>query len=197
MAGALKLTRNQLASFLNDPEQIKQFEKLVDLVAVNLDSGLVASIDDTFGNVLAATQANAASLQDLADDLNRLPPPADLSPLYDRLQALEAVPGVPDLGSVLDRLSTLEAVPAASAAVSGASIAPSAITVTASPFTYQNASGYAADVIVSGGTVTLIEFGRSGAFTAAGMLAGMFGLSPFDSIRVTYTVAPTMTLVTR
>jgi hypothetical protein len=29
MAGALKLTRNQLASFLKDPEQIKQFEKLV------------------------------------------------------------------------------------------------------------------------------------------------------------------------
>jgi hypothetical protein len=181
MAGALKLTRNQRASFLNDPEQIKQFEKLVDLVAVNLASGLVASIDDTFGNVLAATQANAASLQDLADDLNRLPPPADLSPLYDRLQALEA----------------LEAVPAASAPVSGASIAPSAITVTASPFTYQNATGYAADVIISGGTVSLVEFGRSGAFTNVGTVAGMFGLSPFDSIRVTYTVAPTMTLVTR
>ena len=121
MAGALKLTRNQLASFLKDPEQIKQFERLVDLVAINLDSGLVASIDDTFGNVLAATQANAASLQDLADDLNRQPPPTDLSPLYARLQALEAAP-------------------AASEAASGASIAPSAITVTASPFTYQNAS---------------------------------------------------------
>jgi len=178
MAGALKLTRNQLASFLNDPEQIKQFEKLVDLVAINLDSGLVAGIDDTFGNVLAATQANAASLQDLADDLGRQPPPADLTPLYDSLQALEALP-------------------AASAAVSGASIAPSAITVTASPFTYQNASGYAADVIISGGTVSLIEFGRSGAFSNVGTVAGMFGLSPFDSIRVTYTVAPTMTLVTR
>lgn len=178
MAGALKLTRNQLASFLKDPEQIKQFERLVDLVAINLDSGLVASIDDTFGNVLAATQANAASLQDLADDLNRQPPPADLSPLYARLQALEAAP-------------------AASEAVSGASIAPSAITVTASPFTYQNASGYAADVIISGGTVSLVEFGRSGAFSNVGTIAGMFGLSPFDSIRVTYTVAPTMTLVTR
>lgn len=179
MAGALKLTRNQLASFLKDPEQIKQFERLVDLVAINLDSGLVASIDDTFGNVLAATQANAASLQDLADDLNRQPPPADLSPLY------------------YARLQALEAAPAASEAASGASIAPSAITVTASPFTYQNASGYAADVIISGGTVSLVEFGRSGAFSNAGTIAGMFGLSPFDSIRVTYTVAPTMTLVTR
>jgi len=76
MAGALKLTRNQLASFLKDPEQIKQFERLVSLVSVNLDSGLVAGIDDTFGNVLAATQANAASIQALSDIMERAPKPA-------------------------------------------------------------------------------------------------------------------------
>src|SRR3990167_2096060 len=41
--------------------------------------------------------------------------------------------------------------------------APSAITPTGSPFTYQNTASFDASVIVSGGTMSLIEFSRDGA----------------------------------
>lgn len=111
MATSLKLTRNQLASFLKDPEQIKQFERLVALVSIYLDNGTVAGLDDTLGNVLASANANAAVAQALADALDRQPPHEDLSPLYDRLEAL---PSAPDLGGVLDRLAALEAMPVVS-----------------------------------------------------------------------------------
>jgi hypothetical protein len=77
-------------------------------------------------------------------------------------------------------------------------LAPSAITVTASPFTYINQTGVTADVIVSGGTVSQIEFSRDGAtFFGVGVTSGMLMLSPYDRLRVTYTAAPTMTLVPR
>jgi hypothetical protein len=77
-------------------------------------------------------------------------------------------------------------------------LAPSAITVTASPFTYINQTGVTADVIVSGGTVSQIEFSRDGAtFFGVGVTSGMLMLSPYDRLRVTYSAAPTMTLVPR
>ena len=110
MATSLKLTRNQLASFLKDPEQIKQFERLITLVNDYLNSGEVAGIADVLGNVIAATNANAAALQALRDELDRLPPSVDLSALVDRLAGLEAVPSI-DLGDLRDRLSALEAMP--------------------------------------------------------------------------------------
>ncbi len=110
MATSLKLTRNQLASFLKDPEQIKQFERLVTLVNDYLNSGEVAGLSDTLGSVIAATNANAAALQALRDELDRLPPSVDLSALADRLAGLEAAPGV-DFGELRDRLSALEAMP--------------------------------------------------------------------------------------
>lgn len=113
MATSLKLTRNQLASFLKDPEQIKQFERLITLVNDYLNSGEVDGLLTTAGNAIAATNANAAAIQALADTLDRLPPSVDLSPLVDRLAALEAVPSV-DLGDLRDRLSALEAMPVVS-----------------------------------------------------------------------------------
>lgn len=113
MATSLKLTRNQLASFLKDPEQIKQFERLILLVNDYLNSGEVAGLSDTLGSVIAATNANAAALQALADTLDRLPPSVDLLPLVDRLAALEAVPSI-DLGDLRDRIGALEAMPVVS-----------------------------------------------------------------------------------
>lgn len=75
-------------------------------------------------------------------------------------------------------------------------IAVAGITPTGSPFTYQNTSNYDAFVIVKGGTVSLIEFTRNNvAFFDVGVIAGMFYLGPSDRIRVTYTVAPTMSYV--
>jgi len=77
-------------------------------------------------------------------------------------------------------------------------VAPSNITVTASPMTYQNTTGYEADVIISGGTISSIEFTRDNAtFYTTGLTTGVITLSPSDRVRVTYSVAPTMTLVPR
>jgi len=72
-------------------------------------------------------------------------------------------------------------------------IAVSNITPSGSPYTYQNTSDYDADIIVQGGTVSLVEFTRDNVnFYNVGTVAGMFHLGPDDRLRVTYTVAPTM-----
>jgi hypothetical protein len=70
----------------------------------------------------------------------------------------------------------------------------SALVVTASPFTYQaTQKGF---VIVSGGTVSLIQFSRTpGVNYATGETAGVFPLSAGDRLIITYTVAPTVTFV--
>lgn len=81
-------------------------------------------------------------------------------------------------------------------APTGYTVAPSAITVTASPFSYVNTGNVTAAVLVSGGTVTTIEFSRNGTdFFLIGLLAGQFVLAPNDRLRVTYAVAPTMTRI--
>lgn len=73
---------------------------------------------------------------------------------------------------------------------------PSAITVTGSPFTYQNVLSRPAMVLVSGGTVTTISISRDGSvFFLVGLLAGQFHLCAGDFLRVVYVLAPTMTLV--
>ena len=72
---------------------------------------------------------------------------------------------------------------------------PTAITVGASPFTHINATGFDEDVAISGGTVSLVQFGRAGTYYAVG--AGMVRLSPGDTVRVTYSVLPTMTSIPR
>lgn len=77
-------------------------------------------------------------------------------------------------------------------------VPPSNITVTASPFAYQNTGLYDADVIINGGTVTQIEFSRDNStFYTIGTTQGMVRLSPNDRVVVTYSSAPTMTLVQR
>ncbi len=68
------------------------------------------------------------------------------------------------------------------------------ITVGASPFTYTNIRRYIMVVVVSGGTVSSIQFlPRGGAAITTGETAGAFYLSSGDAIRVTYSGAPTMT----
>jgi len=84
--------------------------------------------------------------------------------------------------------------------VVGHTNAVTAITVTASPFTYQNAAVYQEDILITGGTVSLIEFTRDNAtwYARAVALTGdTVSLSPSDRVRVTYTVAPTMTKIPR
>lgn len=75
-------------------------------------------------------------------------------------------------------------------------LARTALTVGASPYTYQNLSGAEECVYVVGGTLTSIGFARLGV-TDTGFTAGMFTLSPNDSLVVTYTVVPTMIKLTR
>jgi hypothetical protein len=69
-----------------------------------------------------------------------------------------------------------------------------AITVTASPFTYS--ATMAGFVIVHGGTVSQISFSRtSGTSYVTGQTSGTFPVSAGDSLIVTYSSAPTVTMV--
>lgn len=64
-----------------------------------------------------------------------------------------------------------------------------------SPHTYTNSSARRQNVIVSGGTVTTIEFSRDGAtFDIVGLLAGVHVLNPGDQLRITYAVAPAVAI---
>lgn len=69
-----------------------------------------------------------------------------------------------------------------------------ALTVGASPYVYT--AEVRGSVIVSGGTVSAIEFSRDGVtFYATGQTSGMFTLNAQDRLRVTYSVLPTMIFV--
>lgn len=66
----------------------------------------------------------------------------------------------------------------------------------ASPWTYT--PGVSGWVLVSGGTVSAIAWSRDGVtFLATGMITGFFPVEVTDSVRITYTVAPTVTLIRR
>ena len=69
-----------------------------------------------------------------------------------------------------------------------------AVTLGASPATYS--ATRIGSVIVSGGTVSQIEFSRNGTdYYDVGATSGMFTVNASDVLRVTYTVAPTTTFV--
>lgn len=73
--------------------------------------------------------------------------------------------------------------------------AASTQTVTASPYTYQNASNQRQQVVISGGTVLTISISRDGTtFILAGVLAGTFLLNPGDYLRMTYVAVPIFTV---
>lgn len=68
------------------------------------------------------------------------------------------------------------------------------VTLTGSPFVYS--APKKGSVIVSGGTVSAIDFSRDGTtFYSTGATAGMFTVNKSDLLRITYTVAPTVTFV--
>jgi hypothetical protein len=71
-----------------------------------------------------------------------------------------------------------------------------AITVGASPFTYQNTSGADESIVVVAGTVSAVAVSRDGTtfynVGVAASTAGMIRLSNLDSVKVTYSAAPTM-----
>lgn len=73
--------------------------------------------------------------------------------------------------------------------------AAESVTPGASPYTFTaNRDG---QLIVRDGTVSLIEYLRNGAATTIGLTAGLFPLLLGDGIKVTYTVAPTITFIPR
>lgn len=81
---------------------------------------------------------------------------------------------------------------------SGYATAPSGQAAGASPYTYTNANAYSEDVMVAGGTVTALDFSRNGTtWYASGLVIGTVRLSPGDKLKVTYTVAPTITRIPR
>lgn len=72
------------------------------------------------------------------------------------------------------------------------------VVATASPFLYSNNATYTVDLMVSGGGVSKLEFSRDGTtFYDTGSYYGMFTLSPSDTLRVTYTQIPLLTLIPR
>lgn len=84
------------------------------------------------------------------------------------------------------------------AIVLGPIVAPlSVVNVTpgASPYNYQLSNYQHANMLVSGGTVSLIQISRDGTtYFTIGLTSGQFDLCENDFIKITYSVAPTMTL---
>lgn len=79
-----------------------------------------------------------------------------------------------------------------------AAVAPNTLTVGASPYTYINDTGAPVDVMISGGGISKLQFTRNGSsFYSTGSFYGMFTLSPWDAVKVTYVAAPTMVVVPR
>lgn len=159
---------------------------------------------------LTGSGSNAISLQ----DVQLGPPSVDEAALQAALQSYADAtpPAAPAGADALFDASAQLAPPAAQAApgafdtldpplfldVPGRFLLPSSVTPGASPYTYQNTSGRPGDIIVSGGTVSAIAFSRDNAtFYGVGAVSGVFPLSAYDFLRVTYTVAPTMTFIPR
>lgn len=159
---------------------------------------------------LTGSGSNSTSLQ----DVQLGPPGADEAALQAALQIYADVtpPAAPAAADVLFDAAAQLAPPAAQTApvafdtldppafldVPGRFLLPAGVTPGASPFTYQNTSGRPGDMIVSGGAVTDIAFSRDNAtFYGVGAVSGVFPLSAYDFLRVTYTVAPTMTFIPR
>ena len=146
---------------------------------------------------LTGSGSNTDSLQDV-----QLGPPAtDEATIFDALQsaALSNPDGAAAFSAVLQsQVHALAVTPPRIDEVPGWLILPRAIAAGASPFTFQNTTGRSITVIVTGGTVSAVAFSRDNVtFYGVGSTSGVFWLSPNDRLRVTYTVAPTLTLVPR
>lgn len=68
------------------------------------------------------------------------------------------------------------------------------ISVGASPFSWTNPESVRVIVMISGGTLGLIQLSPDGTtFADVGTLCGMYPLNPGWRLKVTYSLAPTMT----
>lgn len=148
---------------------------------------------------LTGSGSTTVSLQDL-----QIGPPTgdDAVVLGDTIQGVALNPAASyaaDTDLVLrEAIEGLAVAPPRIDEVPGWLIQPRNVAVGASPFTLQNTTGRSVDIIVTGGTVSAIAFSRDNVtFYGVGSTAGVFWLSPNDYLRVTYTVAPTITLVPR
>lgn len=154
-------------------------------------SNAVSLQDVQLGPPGADEAALLAALQSYAD----VTPPAASAPadrLFDAAGQL-APPAAQTVPSAFDTLD-----PPTFLDVPGRFLSPSGVTPGASPYTYQNTSGRPGDMIVSGGAVAAIAFSRDNAtFYGVGVVSGVFPLSAYDFLRVTYTVAPTMSFIPR
>lgn len=73
---------------------------------------------------------------------------------------------------------------------------PSAITVGASPYIYQNTSDYPEQIITSGGTISNVEYTRDNTnFYSVFNAISVIILNPSDRLKVTYSSTPTMTKI--
>ena len=141
----LNLTRDQLASFLQDHEQIKQFEKLFATVDSNTND-IIPGVEFAAGNSGQAANDALAEIAALAEALNKEPSPASASQLAvieSQLTALNVAPPA--------SIATVTSV-AASGGTTG-------LTFTGSPIT---TSG----TFTLGGTLA-VSNGGTGATTAA------------------------------
>lgn len=73
--------------------------------------------------------------------------------------------------------------------------APATETLSGSPHTYTNATSRPALAAVSGGTATAIELSHNGsAWVGVGVITGAIVVPRGHRLRITYTVAPTVTI---
>lgn len=79
----------------------------------------------------------------------------------------------------------------------GSGNTPRALTGT-SPRTYTNTTKSDSMLLVSGGTVSSIGYSRDGTtYYSTGVTSGQIIVMPGDTVKVTYTTAPTTTIVER
>ena len=144
--------------------------------------------------------SNSTTLQDL-----QVGPPGGADDLFASDQQVAGLLGAPDgsaqqsqIAALQTQVDALTLDPPFAKEPPAWALPPRAVAVGASPFTVQNTTGQPVDLIVSGGTVSAVAFSRNNVtFYGVGQTAGVFWLSPYDYLRVTYTVAPTITLVPR
>lgn len=150
--------------------------KVIVASVVHAATNGILFVRPTFGSALGATDSNV-EITGLAN--------SDLL-IYDGVQ------------------SRWENIPAATVvstyAPTNYTLPPVSVTLTGSPFNYQNTNAYPIDVLVGGATggVTNLEFSRNGTtWYGTGSFYGQFTLSPNDRLRITYTSAPTVTAIPR
>lgn len=91
-------------------------------------------------------------------------------------------------------MSSANVPPGETVTVNGMFMGPrNAITLGASPCSVMNTSNTRLMILIAVGTVSSVEFSRDGiTFDSVGLVAGDFILNPQDSLRITYTIAPTV-----